>query len=244
MRWKAEQEKLKSEPLEITYSYFDGSGHRKKITVTKGTTIMGFLEAMRRDLKGEYPALRGALPPPRLCPGLRLAILAGCAPDNLLYVKEDLILPHHMTFWDFIVTKVGPSPWQKETKPLAALTSPPASPPASPPPLFPKARGKSGPLFAFDVHAAERKYTEVNGRQVLEQAVESHPGKVSGGGAALPRSYPCPPQVVERAWYERNKMDFPTSRCGVSCLGSESPMRVGGLKNELSGFRVACGALE
>ncbi|KAH8378532.1 hypothetical protein KR200_004299 [Drosophila serrata] len=39
--------------------------------------------------------------------------------DQLMYVKEDLILPHHYSFYEFIVTK---------------------------------ARGKSGPLFQFDVH--------------------------------------------------------------------------------------------
>lgn len=27
--------------------------------------------------------------------------------DQLMYVKEDLILPHHYTFYDFIVTKVS-----------------------------------------------------------------------------------------------------------------------------------------
>ena len=26
--------------------------------------------------------------------------------DQLMYVKEDLIIPHHYTFYDFIVTKV------------------------------------------------------------------------------------------------------------------------------------------
>lgn len=26
--------------------------------------------------------------------------------DQLMYVKEDLILPHHYSFYDFIVTKV------------------------------------------------------------------------------------------------------------------------------------------
>lgn len=36
-----------------------------------------------------------------------------------MYVKEDLIMPQHYTFYDFIITK---------------------------------ARGKSGPLFNFDVH--------------------------------------------------------------------------------------------
>ena len=36
-----------------------------------------------------------------------------------MYIKEDLIIPHHYSFYDFIVNK---------------------------------ARGKSGPLFSFDVH--------------------------------------------------------------------------------------------
>jgi protein FAM50 len=27
--------------------------------------------------------------------------------DQLMYVKEDLILPHHNTFYDFIVSKVS-----------------------------------------------------------------------------------------------------------------------------------------
>jgi protein FAM50 len=27
--------------------------------------------------------------------------------DQLMYVKEDLILPHHNTFYDFIVSKVN-----------------------------------------------------------------------------------------------------------------------------------------
>jgi len=71
-------------------------------------------------------------------------------------------MPHHMTFWDFIVTE---------------------------------ARGKSGPLFQFNVDVHARTYVEKDGKQVLQEAVESHPGK-----------------VVERIWYERNKMNFPCSR--------------------------------
>jgi len=144
MNWQAEQDKVKSEPLEITFSYFDGSGHRRKTTVTKGTTVGGFLEQLKRELRDEFPSLRGV------------------ASDNLMYVKEDLMLPHHMTFWDFIVTK---------------------------------ARGKSGPLFAFDVHEVGRSYKEVDGKMVITEAQESHPGK-----------------IVERNWYEKNKMNFPTSR--------------------------------
>jgi protein FAM50 len=36
-----------NEPLDITYSYWDGSGHRRRITVRKGDTISDFLRAVR-----------------------------------------------------------------------------------------------------------------------------------------------------------------------------------------------------
>jgi len=54
-----------------------------------------------------------------------------------------------------------------------------------------KARGKSGPLFNFDVHDDVR----VGVVDVRVEKDESHPGK-----------------VVERRWYERNKHVFPASR--------------------------------
>lgn len=77
--------------------------------------------------------------------------------DQLMYVKEDLIIPHHYTFYDFIVTK---------------------------------ARGKSGPLFSFDVHDDIRLVSDAT----IEKD-ESHAGK-----------------VLLRSWYERNKHIFPASR--------------------------------
>lgn len=56
-----------------------------------------------------------------------------------------------------------------------------------------KARGKSGPLFHFDVHEDVRL---INDARVEKD--ESHPGK-----------------VVERHWYEKNKHIFPASRWEV-----------------------------
>ncbi len=53
-----------------------------------------------------------------------------------------------------------------------------------------KARGKSGPLFHFDVHDDVRLVSDAT----IEKD-ESHPGK-----------------VVQRSWYERNKHVFPASR--------------------------------
>ncbi|KAI9922383.1 hypothetical protein PsorP6_002452 [Peronosclerospora sorghi] len=126
--WEAQQEIIRNcygissdENVTVTYSYWDGSGHRREITVRaydcvspyesfpknveqqvqKKTTIGKYLELVKQQLVSEFAELRG--------------VGAG----NLLYVKEDLIIPHHYSFYDLIVTK---------------------------------ARGKSGPLFHFDVH--------------------------------------------------------------------------------------------
>ncbi|CAO3586105.1 unnamed protein product [Absidia cylindrospora] len=133
--WLLKQEALKNERIDITYSYWDGTGHRKSVECKKGDTIAQFLDNCRK----QFPQLRAV------------------NVDNLIYVKEDLIIPHHYTFYDFIINKV---------------------------------RGKSGPLFSFDVHDDIRL---VNDASIEKE--ESHAGK-----------------VVERSWYERNKHIFPASR--------------------------------
>ena len=57
-----------------------------------------------------------------------------------------------------------------------------------------KARGKSGPLFNFDVHDDVRLLADAT-----KEKDESHAGK-----------------VVERSYYQRNKHIFPASRWEVS----------------------------
>lgn len=136
--WLRKQEEIKAEEVEVVYSYWDGSGHRKSVKVKKGDKISTFLEKARQ----QFPELRGV------------------NVDNLMYIKEDLIIPHHYTFYDFIVNK---------------------------------ARGKSGPLFNFDVHDDVRLLADAT----LEKD-ESHAGK-----------------VVERSWYQRSKHIFPASRWEV-----------------------------
>ncbi|KAJ4487770.1 XAP5, circadian clock regulator-domain-containing protein [Lentinula aciculospora] len=132
------QEELKTEDIEITYSFWDGSGHRKSVVCKKGDSISTFLDKCRQ----QFPELRGV------------------SVDNLMYVKEDLIIPQHYTFYDFIVNK---------------------------------ARGKSGPLFNFDVHDDVRLLADAT-----KEKDESHAGK-----------------VVERSYYQRNKHIFPASRWEV-----------------------------
>ncbi|KAL7509842.1 hypothetical protein ACHAXN_008139 [Cyclotella atomus] len=138
--WLEKQKSIKEELLEITYSYWDGTGHRRSVTCKKGDTVAKFLELVRRDLAKEFREM------------------GNVSSDALLYVKEDLIIPQDISFYDLIATR---------------------------------ARGKSGPLFNFDVHEDVRM-EDIDAR--IEKD-ESHPGK-----------------VVERRWYERNKHIFPASR--------------------------------
>lgn len=116
--WLAKQDAIKGEQIKITYSYWDGAGHRSEVTCRKGDTISAFLEKVRQ----QWPELRGV------------------SVDNIFYVKEDVIIPHHYTFYDFIINK---------------------------------ARGKSGPLFHFDVHDDVRLIGDVR-----VEKDESHAGKV------------------------------------------------------------------
>eukprot|EP01071_Lankesteria_metandrocarpae_P011504 Lankesteria_metandrocarpae@DN544_c0_g1_i1.p1 len=129
----------KSELLEVTYSYWDGSGHRRAMRIHKGASIGEFLRECHKTLEREFAELRGV------------------SVDNIMYIKEDLILPHSVTFYDLIKNK---------------------------------AKGKSGPLFHFDVHDDVRM---LNDARVEKD--ESHAGK-----------------IVDRKWYERNKHIFPASR--------------------------------
>ncbi|XP_037954660.1 protein FAM50 homolog [Teleopsis dalmanni] len=137
--WVMQQATLKDQEITITFSYWDGSGHRRSVIMKKGNTIYQFLQRCLELLRKEFNELK--------------TVMA----DQLMYVKEDLILPHHYSFYDFIVTK---------------------------------ARGKSGPLFQFDVHEDVRMVSDAS-----VEKEESHAGK-----------------VLLRSWYERNKHIFPASR--------------------------------
>ncbi|XP_053990744.1 uncharacterized protein LOC128882923 [Hylaeus volcanicus] len=134
-----EQKRIKEEPLEITYSYWDGLGHRRCIQVKKGTSVGEFLSLCRESLEKEFPKLKSI------------------STENLMYIKEDLILPHQVTFYELIKNK---------------------------------AKGKSGPLFNFDVHDDVRLYSDAS-----VEKDESHAGK-----------------IVDRKWYKANKHIFPASR--------------------------------
>ncbi|CAJ0930750.1 unnamed protein product [Ranitomeya imitator] len=130
--WERKQEKQDQD-------YWDGSGHRRTVKMKKGNTMQQFLQKALEILRKDFSELRSA------------------GVEQLMYIKEDLIIPHHHSFYDFIVTK---------------------------------ARGKSGPLFNFDVHEDVRLLSDAT-----VEKDESHAGK-----------------VVLRSWYEKNKHIFPASR--------------------------------
>ncbi|KAF1774865.1 XAP5 protein [Phytophthora cactorum] len=78
--WEAEQERIKNEDVAVTYSYWDGSGHRRRSRcvwngVPKKTTIGKYLELVKQQLVTEFAELRGV------------------SAENLVYIKEDLIIP-------------------------------------------------------------------------------------------------------------------------------------------------------
>lgn len=85
--WETNQKMIKQEEVEITYSYWDGSGHRKTTTMKKGNTIYQFLVKVLESIRQEFPELKTV------------------TADALMYVKEDLIIPQTNTFYDFIVSR-------------------------------------------------------------------------------------------------------------------------------------------
>ena len=86
-KWLKSQELIKNEITEVTYSYWDGNGHRYKMSIPKGTTIEAFLKKVCQDLSSSFPHLRSV------------------HPDQLMYIQEDIIIPHHLTFYDLIISK-------------------------------------------------------------------------------------------------------------------------------------------
>jgi hypothetical protein len=96
-----------------------------------------------------------------------------------MYIKEDLIIPHVSHHLSFSVGRLFQCISQHHTFYDFIIN---------------KARGKSGPLFNFDVHDDIRLLADAT-----KEKDESHAGK-----------------VVERSWYQRFKHIFPASRWEVS----------------------------
>jgi protein FAM50 len=80
--WSHNQEIIRKEKLVVTFSFWDGSGHRRSCIIHKGATVGDFLEKVRQDLCPDFKELKNV------------------ASDALLFVKEDLMIPHDLSFYD------------------------------------------------------------------------------------------------------------------------------------------------
>mmetsp|Transcript_17836 Transcript_17836/g.38987 ORF Transcript_17836/g.38987 Transcript_17836/m.38987 type:complete len:232 (-) Transcript_17836:67-762(-) len=85
--WLLEQARIKQEDVEIVFSFWDGMGTRRSLSMKKGDRIGDFLDKARLLLAKDFPNLKGA------------------SVDSLMYIKEDLIIPHYVTFYDLIISK-------------------------------------------------------------------------------------------------------------------------------------------
>lgn len=56
--YEAQQAAIKAEPLVITYSYWNGTGNRRTVTVRKGDTVGTFLAHAREQLCKEFREAR------------------------------------------------------------------------------------------------------------------------------------------------------------------------------------------
>jgi protein FAM50 len=74
--------------IPIVYSYWDGSGHRREMDIARGCSIGDFLAEAHQVLVKSFSDLRRV------------------SSDQLMFIKEDLILPHDLTFYELIRDRV------------------------------------------------------------------------------------------------------------------------------------------
>uniref|UniRef100_A0A914QVG5 Protein FAM50 homolog n=1 Tax=Panagrolaimus davidi TaxID=227884 RepID=A0A914QVG5_9BILA len=86
--WRELQDKEKNDQINVAYCYWDGSAHRKDMKVKKGDTITQFITHALEVLRKEFSELKVV------------------SSDNIMFIKEDLIIPHFYTFLDFVATRM------------------------------------------------------------------------------------------------------------------------------------------
>lgn len=83
LQWEEEQKRVRMEPMVVTFSFWDGKGHRRAQRCLKGATVGEFLA----QIKGGIEEIQDV------------------STSNLLFIKEDMIIPHHFTFHELITTQ-------------------------------------------------------------------------------------------------------------------------------------------
>eukprot|EP01091_Cochliopodium_minus_P010453 TRINITY_DN2767_c0_g1_i1.p1 TRINITY_DN2767_c0_g1~~TRINITY_DN2767_c0_g1_i1.p1 ORF type:complete len:308 (+),score=134.81 TRINITY_DN2767_c0_g1_i1:484-1407(+) len=104
--WKIKQEEIKNEEFILKYSFFNGTKSKSECKIKKGWTIAHFLEKAKRDI---YEIKKLHI-------------------NKLLFIKEEMIIPHHLTFYDLALNKTkgrngviiefGPNSSEKSTMPM------------------------------------------------------------------------------------------------------------------------------
>jgi protein FAM50 len=164
--WVEKQQKLKNEEVDLVFSYWDGSGHRRSLRIKKRMTVQMFLtkalDIVRRE--NAFNELKSA------------------SVDQLIFVKDDVILPHHYSFYDFIVTRA---------RGRTGL-------------LFTFTESIKMPTAIIEVPATA---TTTTGMSTVDAPPppppndNQLPGQISHAG-----------KICLRSWYERNKHIFPACR--------------------------------
>jgi protein FAM50 len=81
--WLRKQEEMKEEPQRIDYNFYDGTNHMKSIILTKGDTIQKLLYRAQYEVKS----------------------MQGMRVDDLVFVKEGVIVPHSYSFYELTAMK-------------------------------------------------------------------------------------------------------------------------------------------
>ncbi|XP_075253578.1 protein FAM50 homolog isoform X2 [Convolutriloba macropyga] len=167
--WVERQQRMKDQVLKIEFSYWDGSGHKREMLVKKGVTIHQFLYKCLEQLRaeGQFPELRSI------------------SVDQLMFVKDDMILPHHSSFYDLIMMKA-----QGKNGNLIFN--------------FPETSGKAQSLASSRSSEGqverESEQTTSSSQTAKPLGVKSTAEKVDNAKVAL------------RHWYDKNKHIYPASR--------------------------------
>ena len=165
--WVEKQQKLKNEEVDLVFSYWDGSGHRRSIRIKKRMTIHMFLTKALEVLRKEN----------------LFNELKSISVDQLIFVKDDVILPHHYSFYDFIVTRA---------RGRTGL-------------LFPFTETIKLPTSIIEVPATSTTSTGLATTTDGASLPATNEGPVAGASSHAGK-------ICLRSWYERNKHIFPACR--------------------------------
>jgi protein FAM50 len=78
-QWLKRQEEMKTETIDIQFAYYDGLSHLESVTVKKGEPVFNLIDRAKQS----FSAIRDI------------------ATEKLLFAKDDIIIPHEMSFYYF-----------------------------------------------------------------------------------------------------------------------------------------------